>query len=225
MGRRVYKFTSTQNGISNLQNKRIKVSTLYDLNDPFDLCPLDTTDPSIKQMLNAILDPFRGKTGILCFSRNWDNLLLWSHYANSHTGVCLGFDIPEGGQGENNDMDVFYQPNKLQIRDPKDVNIDLIVRLCHTKYEGWSYEQEVRMLVALNDPPDENIHWFEFGSQLILKEIIIGAQCEPKKSKELEEATKPYGNVVKCWWAGMCPDAFRLVRLEHPPDWHAEISG
>ena len=50
---------------------------------------------------------------ILCFSRNWDNLLLWSHYGDSHTGVCLGFDIAEGDPGANYDTDVLYQPNVI----------------------------------------------------------------------------------------------------------------
>ena len=72
MTKRVYKFTSAKYGISNLQNERLKLSTVDDLNDPFDLCPLDTTDPVIKW-------------AILCFSRNWDNLLLWRHYGDSHT--------------------------------------------------------------------------------------------------------------------------------------------
>ncbi len=222
MGKRVYKFTSAQYGISSLQKRRLKVTTIAELNDPYDLCSLDTTVPEISEALNAALDPFRGKRGILCFSRNWDNLLLWSHYGDSHTGVCLGFDIPE--KPLDYDTDVIYQPNLLQIRRPEDVNFNLVDRLLRTKHESWSYEQEVRMFVEINDPPDsKGINWIEFGPQLILKEIIIGAQCHPKTSKELEEATKPYGNAVKCWWAGMRKDAFLLVRLERPPDWHAQV--
>jgi hypothetical protein len=225
MGKRVYKFTSAKHGISNLQNRRLKLSTIYDLNDPYDLCPLDTTDPEISQRLNNALNDFRNKkTGILCFSRNWDNLLLWSHYGDSHTGVCLGFDIIENISEENCDIDVLYQPNRLKILKPEDVNLDLARRLTCTKHECWSYEQEVRMFVAINDPPDsEGLNWIEFGSILILKEIIIGAQCHPKISKELEQAAHPYTDTVKCWWAGMRRDAFLLVRLEHPPDWHAEV--
>jgi hypothetical protein len=48
MSKRVYKFTSAQYGISNLQNKRLKLSTIDDLNDPFDLASIDTTDPTIE---------------------------------------------------------------------------------------------------------------------------------------------------------------------------------
>jgi hypothetical protein len=224
MSRRVYKFTSARHNIDNVKNQRIKLSTIDDLNDPFDLCPLDTTDPACSNALDAVIAHFRKTAAILCFSRNWDNLLLWSHYGASHTGICLGFDIPEGDPGANYDTDVLYQPNVLQIRCLEDVDFDLANRLLRTKHESWSYEQEVRMFVGLNDPPDaKGLNWIDFGPKLMLKEVIIGAQCDPRTSKEAEEVVKSFGNAVKCWWAGMRPDAFLLVKQDHPPHWHASF--
>ena len=226
MSKRVYKFTSAHYGICNLQNKRLKLSTVDDLNDPFDLCPLDTTDPVISNAMDAVNTHFKQTTAILCFSRNWDNLLLWSHYGDSHTGICMGFDIPDGSLGENYDTDVLYQPNLLQIRRPEDVNFDLASRLHRTKHESWSYEQEVRMFVGLNDPPDaKGLRWIEFGPTLVRREIIIGAQCHPKVSKQMEGAVKTYRHSVTCSWAGMRPDAFLLVKQDHPPYWHGEVKG
>jgi hypothetical protein len=84
MGKRVYKFTSVRYGISSLQSKRLKLSTTDDLNDPFDMCPIDVTDPVISNAVAAVVLNFRQTAAILCFSRNWDNLLLWSHYGDSH---------------------------------------------------------------------------------------------------------------------------------------------
>jgi hypothetical protein len=225
MSKRVYKFTSAQYGICNLQNKRLKLSTIDDLNDPFDHCPLDTTEPAIGAALDAVIGHFRRTAAILCFSRNWDNLLLWSHYGASHTGICMGFDIPDGDPAANYDTDVLYQPNLLQIRRPEDVNFDLANRLLRTKHESWSYEQEVRMFVQLNDPPDANgLRWIDFGPNLELKEVIIGVQCHPAISKMVADAVKPYGDSVKCSWAGMRPDAFLLVRQDRPPLWHASVA-
>jgi Protein of unknown function (DUF2971) len=224
MSKRVYKFTSTQYGICNLQNKRLKLSTIDDLNDPFDPFPFDITDPAIRAAVEAVIGHFKRTKAILCFSRNWDNLLLWSHYGASHTGICLGFDIPDGDAGANYDTDVLYQPNLLQIRRQEDVNFDLADRLLRTKHESWSYEQEVRMFVQLNDPPDANgIRWIGFGPKLELKEVIIGAQCDAAIGKMLGDVLKPYGGSVECSWAGMRPDAFLLIKEDHPPWWHAEV--
>jgi len=222
MSKRVYKFTKAQHGISNLRGKVLKLSTIDELNDPFDLRPIDTTDPRIEQAVNALGVHFRQTSAILCFSRNWDNLLLWSHYGDSHAGICLGFDIPDGQGGDSYDTDVLYQPNVLTIRRLEDVNLDLATRLLRTKHESWSYEQEVRMFVGLNDPPDaRGLRWIDFGPTLELKEVIIGAQCTPKDSDAVVEELIPYGESVKCFWAGMRPDAFLLVRLDNPPDWQS----
>ena len=181
MSKRVYKFISAEYGILNLKARRLKLSTIDDLNDPFDLYPIDTTDPQIAQAVMMSVAQSKRITGLLCFSRNWDNLLLWSHYAGSHTGLCLGFDIPDDSPGGGFDMDVCYQPNLLRIRDAKDINFDLVNRMLRTKHESWSYEQEVRMFVGINDPPDEKgLFWFEFGPNLELREVIIGAQCRPR---------------------------------------------
>jgi hypothetical protein len=136
----------------------------------------------------------------------------------------FGFDIPDGSLGANYDTDVLYQPNLLEIRRPEDVNFDLASRLLRTKHESWSYEQEVRMFVGFNDPPDaKGLRWIEFGPNLVLKEIIIGSQCHPKVSKEVEDAVKTYGQSVKCTWAGMRPNAFLLVKQDRPPHWHATV--
>jgi len=224
MRKRVYKFTKAQHGISSLAEKRLKLTTIDGLNDPFDLCPLDTADPAISEAAEAITSELWKATGILCFSRNWDNLLLWSHYGDSHRGVCLGFDINEGVSGLNYQTDVLYQPNLLQIRCREDVNEDLASRLGRTKHESWSYEQEVRMFVHLNDPPDgKNLNWINFGAELVLKEVIIGATCDPRTGNKIAAAAECYGNAVKCWWAGMRTDAFLLVKQDHPPEWHARV--
>ena len=95
MPKRVYKFTSAHYGLSNLRSGKLRLSTIDDLNDPFDLTSIDITDPAVDQALEGYVRRMRGHIGILCFSRNWDNLLFWSHYGASHTGICLGFDIPD----------------------------------------------------------------------------------------------------------------------------------
>lgn len=217
MSKRVYKFTSAQFGISNLQNRRLKLSTIDELNDPFDLGPVDATDPEIRSAIDNLVVWFRQTSAILCFSRNWDNLLLWSHYGASHKGVCLGFDIPDG------DTDVLYQPNVLKVS-KAEIDLAFVDKLLRTKHESWSYEQEVRMFVRLNDPPDDKgLRWMDFGPNLELREVIVGSQCKPEDSDAVLEAIKPYGDSVKCWWAGMRQDAFLLVRLEGAPWWHADV--
>lgn len=224
MSKRVYKFMPAEYGLSNLKDRRLKLSTITDLNDPFDLASIDLTNPIIERAVTALQTWWKGEFGLLCFSRNWDNILLWSHYGASHTGLCLGFDIPDGipgmPPGDAYDLDVRYQPNLLQINGPDDVSLDLITRLLTTKHESWSYEQEVRLFVRLNDPPDaKGLWWYEFGAALELKEVIAGSQCSPEDLKTLADILKGYGDTVKYSWAYMRKDAFLLVRHKFSPPW------
>jgi hypothetical protein len=80
------------------------------------------------------------------------------------------------------------------------------------------------MFVRINDPPDpKGLSWMDFGPNLELKEVIMGSQCTPEDSDAVVETLRPYGDSVKCWWAGMRPDAFLLVKEDEPPSWHAEV--
>jgi hypothetical protein len=222
MSRRVYKYLSASHAIDDLRRRQIKVTLIDDLNDPFDLGSIDTTHPIIEHAVLNTIASFKVDTGLLCFSRVWDNILLWSHYANCHTGICLGFDIPGEQPGTGYDMEVDYQPNLLQIRTPADVNYDLLNRMLRTKYEVWSYEQELRMFVRISDPPDENgLQWFDFGPDLDLKEVIIGVQCSQADNRATRDLIQSNPSAPRCYWAGMRKDAFALVRLEEPPPWRA----
>src|SRR5262245_61537973 len=44
-----------------------------------------------KHMMNGILDSM----SIVCFSAKRDDNLMWSHYSDSHRGICLEFDVSE----------------------------------------------------------------------------------------------------------------------------------
>jgi hypothetical protein len=116
-------------------------------------------------------------------------------------------------------MEVRYQPSVLPYRGPADINYDLVNRLLRTKHESWSYEQESRLFVQINDPPDEKgLHWYHFGPHLQLKEVIVGLQCEPADVKAAAEALQKYPD-ISCSWAYMRKDAFLLVRHDFPPPW------
>jgi hypothetical protein len=220
MSQRVYKFLSGQYGISNLENRRLKVTTVDDLNDPFDLVAVDLTDDRIEHAVTRTIASFRGDMALLCFSRVWDNLLLWSHYGESHRGICLGFDIPDKQPSGDYSLEVTYQPELLQLARPEDVNYEFMNKLLRTKHQCWSYEQESRLFVQLNDQPDEKgLWWFDFGPALDLKEVIVGALCPRERVQAIAQVLKEQNIGVDCCWAYMRRDAFALVRHNFPPPW------
>lgn len=45
-----------------------------------------------KNVTELVTQEVRKNTGIYCFTKSEDNILMWSHYANEHKGICLEFD-------------------------------------------------------------------------------------------------------------------------------------
>src|SRR5260221_8529019 len=88
---RVYKFISSKYGLKALREQRLKISEVDSLNDPFDLLPFDLSNPAIRQWLVGERSKIGKSFGLLCFSKQWQNFLLWTHYAEGHRGLCLGF--------------------------------------------------------------------------------------------------------------------------------------
>lgn len=88
------------------------------------------------------------KLGICCFSESDRNLLMWSHYADKHQGVCLTFDA-------NCNKDLFlaypfcveYLTKFPKINWIKDRGKFKLRRFAFaTKSSEWSYEEEVRII-------------------------------------------------------------------------------
>ena len=76
--------------------RRLKLAMLEDMNDPFELLGIELKTPEDRAFFQEQLKPEMNRTiGLLCFSRKWSNPVLWSHYADKHRGLCLGFDIPD----------------------------------------------------------------------------------------------------------------------------------
>lgn len=78
-----YHFLSSENAVSDLEKKRIKVSLINELNDPFELLPyLRYNDFKKRKLYHEVHKAVSKKYGLLCFSRTWDEPLLWGHYAD-----------------------------------------------------------------------------------------------------------------------------------------------
>src|SRR6266481_1005763 len=64
-------------------------------NDPFECSASTSADAN--HYWNNSLDSLRqavSSSGVCCFCRSFSNPLLWSHYADSHTGFALGISRP-----------------------------------------------------------------------------------------------------------------------------------
>ena len=125
---------------------------------------------------------------MLCLSRNWHNPVLWSHYADKHQGICLGFEIDEQYATA---VKYVVERKPLQLP-PTD---ETMRQLLYTKYRGWSYEAECRCWFRLKERDMSTGHYFQtFNDQISLREVIAGPLCDTPKVT-IDTELRAYTNI------------------------------
>jgi hypothetical protein len=179
---RAYKFLDETFAMKSLREKRLKISILEDLNDPFELLPYQMTNRNRRTALYATRKQIASRRGLLCFSATWRDPVLWAHYANKHKGLCLAFEVPDAICRA-----VTYVRRRLNL--PIRPTLPDAEALIFTKYANWHYEEELRIWAALNES-EGGLYFADFGPSLVLKRVIAGARCT-LPLQEIEEATEP----------------------------------
>jgi hypothetical protein len=183
---RVYKFLDAHFGMKTLAEKRLKISTLDDLNDPFELRCFEMTDKIKRKALNLAREDWGSDKGVLCFSSDWCDPVIWAHYSDKHRGLCLGFEIPD-----NAGKTIQYVSERLSL--PERPELDDATAWVYTKYENWAYEKEIRCCAALDEESD-SLYFMDFGENLKLVQVIAGARCNIAEN-EILKALHPLNNV------------------------------
>jgi len=187
---RAYYICPSEYAISNIVFKRQKVSRFSELNDPFEL--LAFWRGSEHPVIVSYRRQQEAETGLLCFSSDWTNPVLWSHYGARHRGICLGFDI-EGDLPRQ----VKYQPERLEPKlNSSTVDSELADLLLCTKFESWSYEREWRVPVKLALLHHEGgLCFYRLGQQIRLAEVILGPLCTLPWEEVRDLAITHHGDV------------------------------
>lgn len=175
----IYQFMPAEYAIDNLRKRRLKVSLFEDLNDPFELLGARQSDTETAEQFKALKADLNAKSMILCFSRSWDSPLMWSHYADKHRGMCLGFKVADGFA-----VPVTYASSRLELQAEKQLakvpgnTESLSLKLMTTKFSGWEYEKEVRKILAPSQTYKElGLYFYDFSDELRPYKVIIGPRC------------------------------------------------
>lgn len=84
------------------------------------------------------------KIGVLCLSETCSDILMWSHYADSHRGICLKFCAT--GNVIETSQPVRYSNSRPVINPSNQTQDEMLDHAIFTKSEHWSYEQEWRLI-------------------------------------------------------------------------------
>ena len=93
------------------------------------------------------------KVGIYSLAGRYNHELLWAHYANSHRGFCIEYDLYELQNGySNEDLYAFQikyssRPPQLSLSDiTSGDTLNAIKKVAGFKSKEWKYEEETRIV-------------------------------------------------------------------------------
>ncbi|WP_162051319.1 DUF2971 domain-containing protein [Pontibacter pamirensis] len=165
--------------------------------------PLKDTPPNSelkKYMINASSVAFlenevkrvRGGYRVGCFSKEYNNTLMWSHYAKSHSGVCIGFEYNAFNP------ECFVYPVKYLWKKEScnlfDSEIQPVFFVCYQKSRVWKYEREIRVVHFDTNLLTKGKVAFQKNSVL---RLYFGLKTKPEDKKEVLSLLKKkkYTNV------------------------------
>jgi len=219
---RIYHFVDAEHGLENIRKKRIKISRLHDLNDPFELYALELSNSKFRKAFSLVKDELHKNRGILCFSERWTNPVMWSHYANKHHGLCLQFEVPSINLAK-----VSYRFSRLKTelsqlsdKDPEVAEKAMLACLT-TKFSHWKYEREWRVFAALDTPDKNGLYFADFSDNLKLTGVKVGPRSTVSRA-DLEAAfVKSKLNYrPSAFKARLAFRSFRVVRNENESLWN-----
>ncbi len=215
-----------------LSQRKFWFASPESFNDPFDsniLVPAPSgyskierafidADPSItpgraKELLAGAIDQMNmmaadvTKSGILSLSSTPYELLMWSHYAKSHAGMCLQLE-------RHNGLDLAKRvdygdkmPVMLKLMASEQcMHGEAISKVLLTKAKSWQYEREWRINLFPKDGKMEK-RLLEVDARL--QAVIFGCKTSPEDIKRVKSAVAGHGR-VEFYIMETIPEAFRL---------------
>ncbi|MGR5298023.1 DUF2971 domain-containing protein [Vibrio mediterranei] len=149
---------------------------------------------------------------ITCFTTSKDNLLFWSHYANSHKGFCIEFDSnihPISMAYKVKYSDQFPQ---VEYPTPKDARA---FKPALVKSTAWEYEDEYRTIFLPSVSPKLN----DDGESLPLPldtitNVYLGAKISQEDEATLLRIIKLSRFTPTIWKASLSKNSFNLCFSE-----------
>ena len=244
--RQLFKYLDVNGTLAMLSKGTLQFTNSFYFNDPFDCHPslIDFSNvpksicgpwtPDVIQRLRKNPhDRLRENTWICSLSKINNSLLMWSHYANNHKGVCVELNMAhvikylDGRYGrvvnnvgvEVQYKDIVKKPDYFQNHQ------NYHEYQIATKAKDWEYEQEWRLYIIHPSPmymgmpfkpkKDKTYDWKITRVYPVLggecfDAIYLGAMMSEEEKQTIIHLAKKLNKNIKIYQMTVNPDAFKL---------------
>jgi hypothetical protein len=153
-------------------------------------------DPHFWEPLRAgVLQKLSRDIGLYCLSRDQTSILMWSHYAQDHEGYCLEFEATNYTAIFGGAQEVHYSDDYPSVDFYNTSNDEQVKLIFLTKYTGWTYEKEWRIVDHQLGPGLRT-----YRSEL-LKGVIFGLRMPEDDKAQIRQWLARRGHPVQFYQA------------------------
>ena len=150
----------------------------------------ETVKESVNEIVNNYLYDMKKDIRVACFTENNTYPLMWAHYADSHKGFCIEYDLTKIPEGYRlGILPVIYSDERYDVTNAvvtRDIN--LLMNPYYFKSSHWKYEKEWRMVIT-EDMVADGEFYADFHEGI--SGIHLGLKCfdchKEKADKIIEE--------------------------------------
>lgn len=156
---------------------------------------LENKGNELEALANEYFNPDKliDAIGVVSFSQCNDSILLWSHYAENHQGICLGFKT-DGLQTMEmappvQSIPIFQIQYQNNLPPAFNGLVDHPIKLTEflkVKHRQWRYEKEYRLIALMEHIKTRSVKY----NQEILGEIIFGVRTSESDKSVIKEIVK-----------------------------------
>lgn len=133
----------------------------------------------LKAAMNDDIKELNSVLGVYCLSKIQNSILMWAHYANSHSGFCFGIDTKIlQAISQNLGVEKVKYEKKYPLISPNDSIENIIAKQVLYKSDNWKYEKEYRLIGM------EIQRLYKIPNTAI-KSIYLGVNIDPKNEENI----------------------------------------
>ena len=170
----------------------------------------EETNAEIAHSLDKRLYKMKNSLRIACFTENCLSPLMWAHYADSHKGFCIEYDLRKLAYGYRwGLLPVIYSNKRYDATKALTVrNSNMAMNPYFFKSSHWKYEKEWRMVVPSNMFEDEE-YYADFSDGI--SAIYLGLESHKEHEDKIREIVKKYSNgSIPIYKIYIKPDSYNL---------------
>lgn len=232
MGRFAYKYrgvATLDRDLEALASDSFYAPAAEYLNDPTEVVMNDQVVQKVAGALSPrvaehyqTLAEMRHTVGIFSLSKVCDDELMWAHYAESHAGYCIEYDLDRlvleaRTQWKQVMLEYSDEPPSLEFNDVlgTESNEEALQKMLGHKSSRWSYEDELRIVTARSG--------VNYCAKAALKAIYFGCRCTEEHKTKIRSKLINRGLRYKEMYFPEISYKLSFKELESQPDMDGEL--